>query len=151
VFSGGLDFHFRSGLDFSSLFEGVTLVGGLVLDADMKVRFRALLESEREKIMANTIETIKNNELELSADEMSDENDMASALYDQSFTLRMRDRERMLFTKIDKALKRIDEDEYGYCAECDDDIALPRLEARPVTTLCIACKEEQERHERSKH
>ncbi len=119
------------------------------MDLELKDRFRARLEEEREKILSNVQQTIKNNDLELPVEEMSDENDMASALYDQSFTLRMRDRERMLLSKVNKALERLEEDEYGYCDVCDDDIAPARLEARPMTTLCIACKEEQERRERS--
>lgn len=110
--------------------------------------FRQLLLEERRKIVVNANQTVK-GELELSSDDMADENDMASALYDQSFTLRMRDRERMLLSKIGKALKLIEDGDYGYCAVCDDEIAEARLKARPVTTMCIDCKEEAERNERS--
>lgn len=110
--------------------------------------FRGLLHEEKRKILSNATETIKGG-LELSTDDMPDENDMASALYDQGFTLRLRDRERGLLSKIDRAIRRIDEGEYGYCEVCDDEIGFRRLEARPVTTMCIECKEEAERTERS--
>ena len=59
--------------------------------------------------------------------------------------LRTRDRERKLISKINEALQRIDEGEYGYCEETGEPIGVPRLEARPVATLSL---EAQERHER---
>lgn len=110
--------------------------------------FRNLLLSEKRKLVEAATATLK-GELELSSDDMPDENDLASALYDQGFTLRMRDRERGLIVKIDRALRLIEEGEYGYCSVCDDDIDLRRLEARPVTTMCIECKEDSERRERT--
>ena len=60
----------------------------------------------------------------------------------------MRDRERKLLTKIDEAFARIESGIYGHCEECDGDIGIERLKARPVTTLCIACKSAQEARER---
>ncbi|TNE48957.1 MAG: hypothetical protein EP343_13830 [Deltaproteobacteria bacterium] len=61
---------------------------------------------------------------------------------------RLRDREKFLIAKIDKALKRMEAGTYGYCKECDDEIGFPRLKARPVAELCIDCKEEQEQFEK---
>ena len=61
----------------------------------------------------------------------------------------LRDRERVLLRKIEKALEKIDAGEYGLCENCGDPIEVKRLEARPVTDLCILCKEEQEQMERS--
>ncbi len=77
----------------------------------------------------------------------ADPSDRATAESDRSFTLRIRDRERKLITKIQQALKRIDNGEYGICAECGEEIALARLKARPVTTLCVSCKARQEEGE----
>ncbi len=65
-----------------------------------------------------------------------------------STTLRLKDRERNLIGKINEALERIDDGEYGYCDECGDSIGEPRLRARPMAELCIDCKEEQEKEER---
>jgi DnaK suppressor protein len=69
---------------------------------------------------------------------------------DRKFTLRIRDRERKLIGKIKEALERIENNAYGICEECGADISKKRLEARPVTTLCIACKKKQETEERAK-
>lgn len=79
-----------------------------------------------------------------------DPTDRASAESDRNFELRIRDRERKLLTKIKEAMERIENDDYGVCEACGDDIGEARLEARPVTTLCIACKTKQENYEKAK-
>ncbi len=71
--------------------------------------------------------------------------DRASTETDRSIELRARDRQRKLISKIDAALRRIDEGTYGYCEETGDPISLKRLDARPIATLSL---EAQERHER---
>ena len=109
--------------------------------------FRALLTTDKERLLEKAMHTLK-NEIELSKDDMADEADLASALTDQSLSLRLRGRERTLIEKIDLALRRIENGEFGTCVVCEDDIEVQRLRARPVTTMCIACKEEQERRER---
>ena len=63
-------------------------------------------------------------------------------------SLRIRDRERKLIFKIQEALRRLDDGEYGVCEECGENIGIERLKARPVTTLCIECKSSQEMEER---
>lgn len=77
-----------------------------------------------------------------------DPTDRASLEADRSFILRMRDRERKLILKIEGALKRLDEGVYGICEECGGEIGTARLKARPVTTLCIDCKSNQEVEEK---
>jgi DnaK suppressor protein len=74
--------------------------------------------------------------------------DRASQESDQYFTLRLRDRDRKLITKIKEALERIENGTYGICEACGEEISVPRLKARPVTTLCIECKSRQEEEER---
>ncbi len=74
-----------------------------------------------------------------------DEIDRASMETDKALELRTRDRARKLISKIDEAIKRIEDGEYGYCEETGEPIGVERLEVRPVATLCI---EAQERHER---
>jgi DnaK suppressor protein len=74
--------------------------------------------------------------------------DQASAEIDRNFTLRLRDRERKLLKKIEEALEQIDSGTYGICEICGQEISLKRLEARPVTTMCIDCKTEQEEEEK---
>jgi DnaK suppressor protein len=74
--------------------------------------------------------------------------DQASAEIDRNFTLRLRDRERKLLKKIDEALEKIENGTYGICDTCGQEIGIKRLEARPVTTMCIDCKTEQEEEEK---
>ncbi|MDX3908822.1 MAG: RNA polymerase-binding protein DksA [Sphingobium sp.] len=75
-----------------------------------------------------------------------DLNDRASSETDWSIELRTRDRQRKLISKIDAALRRIDDGEYGYCEVTGEPISLGRLEARPIATMTV---EAQERHERN--
>ena len=74
--------------------------------------------------------------------------DQASAEADQSFTIRLREREQKLLKKIDDALERIASKTYGICEGCGEDIPSQRLRARPVTTFCIQCKTVQEEKEK---
>jgi DnaK suppressor protein len=71
--------------------------------------------------------------------------DRASEETDRSLELRTRDRQRKLVSKIDEALRRIDEGEFGYCSKTGEPISLKRLDARPIATMSL---EAQERHER---
>jgi len=75
--------------------------------------------------------------------------DRASLETDRNFMLRIRDRENKLIKKIKAALDRIDDDTFGICEKCGEDISLKRLEVRPVTTRCINCKTKEEAVERS--
>ena len=70
----------------------------------------------------------------------ADPNDRASQESDMALELRNRDRERKLIKKINDTLKNIDNDDYGYCNQCGEEIGLNRLQARPTATLCIDCK-----------
>jgi DnaK suppressor protein len=79
---------------------------------------------------------------------MSDEVDLASAEYEAAFEYRLRDREKYLLKKIDRAVQRIAEGEYDECENCGNVISKKRLLARPETTMCIDCKEEQEKVEK---
>lgn len=83
-------------------------------------------------------------------DRFSDELDQAAVASHMGFALRIRDREAKLIRKIRYALQRLQEGTFGICEECGEEIPLKRLKARPVTTLCIECKEEQEAEERTK-
>jgi len=79
-----------------------------------------------------------------------DPTDQASMETDRNFDLRIKDRERKLIKKIDQAINRINEGEFGECDSCGGDISIKRLQARPVTTLCIECKTAQEQEERTR-
>ncbi|MDA8172735.1 MAG: RNA polymerase-binding protein DksA [Nitrospiraceae bacterium] len=76
--------------------------------------------------------------------------DQASAETDRNFMLRLRGREQRLLKKIEEAIDRIDAGSFGICEVCGEPIDINRLAARPVTTMCIACKTEQEEDEKMK-
>src|SRR4030043_1467275 len=74
--------------------------------------------------------------------------DQGSAEIDRSFMLRLRGRERKLLKKIEDAIDRIEQGLFGICDRCGEAIDIKRLEARPVTTMCIECKTQQEEEEK---
>jgi DnaK suppressor protein len=110
-------------------------------------RFKKLLEEKRDALVKNAQQTIA-EDMTLDANDLPDEMDLASSEYIQSFTFRLRGREKSFLDKIERALKKIEDDTFGTCESCDEEISVKRLEARPETTLCIRCKEDQERQER---
>jgi DnaK suppressor protein len=109
--------------------------------------FKRVLNEKRGRIVEKARDTL-NEGMKLDEADLPDEYDMASSEYLQYFTLRLRGRERYFLDKIERALQRIDEGSFGICEVCGDDIGMARLMARPETTLCIRCKETQEREER---
>jgi DnaK suppressor protein len=114
---------------------------------DVKIEyFRGMLQEEMRVLLEDAGKTVS----EMTADTTSfpDPNDRATQESDRSFELRIRDRERRLINKIREALERIEEGSFGICEMCDEEIGEARLKARPVTTLCIDCKMEQERKEK---
>jgi len=109
-------------------------------------KFRKILNKQLEEL-AEKVEAPAEH-LDASADYYADPTDRASAESDRNFDIRVRDRERKLILKIKEALERMEEGEFGICEECGEPIDAKRLEARPVTTLCIDCKVMRERQEK---
>ena len=105
--------------------------------------FRQKLERWKDEILRESRGTLET--LQEENQNHPDMADRASSESDRALELRTRDRQRKLISKIDAALKRIDEGTYGYCEETGEPISLKRLEARPIATLSV---EAQERHEK---
>lgn len=105
--------------------------------------FRAKLIAWKNEILREARETLGN--LQEDSANHPDIADRASSETDRAIELRARDRQRKLISKIDAALRRLDDGTYGYCEETGEPISLKRLDARPIATLSI---EAQERHER---
>ena len=105
--------------------------------------FRQKLLSWKKSLIGQSMDTL--DDLKQGGLNQPDQIDRASLESDKALELRTRDRARKLISKIDEALKRIEDGTYGYCEETGDPIGLERLEVRPVATLSI---EAQERHER---
>jgi len=110
-------------------------------------RFKKQLEDKRDVILGEAGKTL--SEMTGKHDNIPDPNDRATVESDRSFELRIRGRERKLLSKIEEALERVKEGDYGLCDDCGEEIGLKRLEARPVTTYCIDCKTKQEQKEKA--
>lgn len=105
--------------------------------------FRRKLEAWKSELLDESRNTLEG--LQDGTRSIPDVADRASEETDRSLELRTRDRQRKLVTKIDGALRRLDEDEFGYCVDTGEPISLKRLDARPIATMSL---EAQERHER---
>ena len=108
--------------------------------------FRTLLQAQMADLLQDADKTVSGMTEEHI--NFPDPTDRASLESDRNFELRIRDRERRLINKIREALTRIDDGSFGQCESCEEEIGAERLRARPVTTLCIDCKTEQERQEK---
>ena len=107
--------------------------------------FRYLLNERMQELLTEAGKTVENMD---EKENFPDPTDRASLESDRNSILRIRDRERKLIFKIQEALRRLDDGDYGICETCGGEIGIARLKARPVTTLCIECKSEQEIVER---
>ncbi|MEJ2405430.1 MAG: RNA polymerase-binding protein DksA [Candidatus Thiodiazotropha sp.] len=108
------------------------------MNEDQEAHFRKILSAWKDDLMQEVDRTVHHMQDE--AANFPDPNDRATQESEFSLELRTRDRERKLIKKIDEALEKIDNQEYGYCESCGVEIGIRRLEARPTATLCIDCK-----------
>ena len=109
--------------------------------------FQKLLEERLQKLLSQADDTV--SDMTGPRESFPDPTDRASLEADRNFLLRIRDRENKLIKKIKKALDRIENNTFGICENCGDEISLERLKARPVTTQCIDCKTQQEAQEKA--
>jgi DnaK suppressor protein len=108
--------------------------------------FRRKLENWKEEILRESRETLEN--LQEESQNHPDMADRASSESDRALELRTRDRQRKLISKIDAALKRIEDGTSGFCEETGDPIGIARLDARPIATLSLEAQEMHERREK---
>src|SRR3984885_10314163 len=108
--------------------------------------FKQKLLNWKEDILREARETLTH--LQSETENHADVADRASSETDRSLELRTRDRQRKLISKIDEALRRIEDGSYGYCEETGEPIGVARLEARPIATLSLEAQERHERRER---
>ncbi len=108
--------------------------------------FKHKLLTWKDDILREARETVSH--LQSETENHPDLADRASSETDRALELRTRDRQRKVISKIDEALRRIEEGEYGYCEETGEPIGLARLEARPIATLGLEAQERHERRER---
>ncbi len=108
---------------------------------------RDALEQQRKTLLSDAGVMIGQG-ITYGAENLPDLGDQASAVTDQNFMLRLKEREQKLLKKIDEALDRMAAGTFGICESCGGEIGMKRLKARPVTTLCIECKTKQEEDEK---
>ena len=112
-----------------------------------KAYFKKKLTEWKSEIIKSNNQALYNNSLDNNGTS-ADMVDQASSYTDKNVEMRAINRQIKLISKIDKALKKIKEDTYGYCAETGEPIGIKRLIARPIATLCIAAQEKHEKEEK---
>ena len=117
------------------------------MNSKMKEYFRIKLLNWKKNLLEGSSQTLQNFKKEDNSSK-PDITDRAAEEIETSFKLRTRDRERKLINKIDQALKRIDDGNYGYCEETGEPIGIKRLEARPIATLSLEAQEMHEKKEK---
>ena len=108
-------------------------------------RFKKMFETQKHNLLFN--DRVLREDFVVSSEDRPDELDQASTDAEQAMRMRLRNRELLYLKKVDEALARIEEGTFGECDSCGEDIEARRLEVRPTATLCISCKEEEERQE----
>lgn len=121
------------------------VVASEIYDAKKIASFEQWFTLEREALLKN--HQILNEQFLVPQEDLPDDTDWTSTVVEQSMRIRLRHREALYLKKLDAALERIRAGVFGKCSGCEEDIGIKRLEARPTTTLCLTCKETQERRE----
>jgi DnaK suppressor protein len=117
-----------------------------VLTTEKKTYFKTLLSQRLDELLTETSDTAGG--MPDFRNYSPDPLDRASVESHTSFALRIRERERILIRKIEHALSKLEDGTFGVCEECGEGISERRLQARPVATLCIECKEKEETEEK---
>lgn len=113
---------------------------------EFQAKFKSLFENEKNRLLYSG--RAANEKFAIQADDLMDEVDFTSFEIENQMRMRLATREALYLKKIEEALERIKAGTFGQCEQCEEDIELRRLEARPTTTLCVACKEASERNEK---
>lgn len=120
------------------------------MEKDRLEHFRIILNGKLDELLSEAEKAVTGMSGGTNEDNFPDPADRASHETDTSFLLRVKDRERRLISKVNDALKRINDDTYGICELCGEPISEKRLEVRPMTTCCIGCKKEEEEQEKAR-
>jgi DnaK suppressor protein len=125
----------------------IKILEGLIMQKKSKENFKKHLTERLEDLLNQAGDTVSG--MTETKENFPDPADRAALEADRNFMLRIRDREAKLIKKIKAALERIENNTYGICESCGEDITLKRLKARPVTTQCIDCKSKEEALEKA--
>ena len=116
------------------------------LNLDLKAKFKNLFETEKRRLLYTGLPA--NTQFAIQSEDLMDETDFSSFEIENQMRMRLRNRESLYLRKIEEALERIQSGVFGQCSKCEEPIEMKRLEARPTTTLCVSCKEAEERNEK---
>ncbi len=108
--------------------------------------FKKLFETQRQSLVTAIQWT--DHEYTIRSEDLSDEVDLTAVELEQGMRLRLKQRELVFLRKIDQALERIQQGTFGFCESCEEPIEESRLKARPTASMCISCKEQEERMEK---
>jgi DnaK suppressor protein len=125
----------------------IKILKGLIMQKKSKENFKKHLTERLEDLLNQAGDTVSG--MTETKENFPDPADRAALEAERNFMLRIRDREAKLIKKIKAALERIENNTYGICESCGEDITLKRLKARPVTTQCIDCKSKEEALEKA--
>ncbi|MCI5146280.1 MAG: RNA polymerase-binding protein DksA [Candidatus Electrothrix sp. AR3] len=117
------------------------------MEREQLQKFKEQLENMKGEIISDVEQTL--TEMTSHHGNIPDPTDRATIESDREFELRLRGREQKLLDKINQAIARIDNGTYGVCGECEEEIGIKRLQARPVASFCIDCKIRQEQREKN--
>lgn len=118
----------------------------MIRSPEFQSKFKSLFETEKNRLIFSS--RTMNNAFAVQSEDLMDEVDFSSFEIENQMRMRLATREALYLKKIDEALARIQFGTFGQCETCEEDIEIRRLEARPTTTLCVACKEASERNEK---
>lgn len=137
----------KASFDESTVPVAVTAPQGMTNAPNQYARFKRVLLEEKQRIINQSKKALQ-EEIAVNKDDLPDETDLAVSEINQSLVFKLRDRDRVMLTKIDQALARMDEGSFGICQDCEEPIEPRRLEVRPISTLCVACQETEEHKEK---
>jgi DnaK suppressor protein len=130
------------------LYQGLDIERGCIIMKKKDIKFfKEFLTKRMEELLSQANDTV--SDMHTPKGNFPDPADRATYEADRNFELRIRDREHKLIKKVKNALERIENESFGICEKCGEEISVERLKARPVTTLCIECKTKEEALEKA--
>lgn len=118
----------------------------MIRSPEFQAKFKSLFGHEKNRLLFSA--RAASGQFAVQSDDLMDEADFSSFEIENQMRIRLATRETLYLKKVEEALARIQAGTFGQCDECEEEIELRRLEARPTTTLCVACKEAAERAEK---
>ena len=118
----------------------------MIRSPEFQAKFKSLFGHEKNRLLFSA--RAASGQFAVQSDDLMDEADFSSFEIENQMRIRLATRETLYLKKVEEAIARIQAGTFGQCDECEEEIELRRLEARPTTTLCVACKEAAERTEK---